>query len=161
MQNFEIVEIELIYEEETKELILEGLKERFDIWEPDPEFILNPDLKDMNKYYKQDGYKFLVGLFNGEVVCAGGLQEINEQCAELGRVTVKTEYRKNGLGKRMVEELEKEAIRMGYKKLMLYTGEDWYSAISLYETLNYFQNEYIKKDYGNLLKMTKNLTSDK
>lgn len=80
-------------------------------------------------------------LKEGKAVACGGIQELDECTAELKRVYVKPEYRKNGLGRKIVETLELQALWQGYTRAALETGREMPEAVSLYTRLGYKEVE--------------------
>jgi ribosomal protein S18 acetylase RimI-like enzyme len=73
------------------------------------------------------------------------------------RLYVRPSYRKNKLGKALVEQLLKDAIQLGYSKMKLDTLQKLQAAITLYkqysfvETTAYYENPltgvvYMEKD---------------
>jgi hypothetical protein len=65
----EIIEINAIYVNAAKQLVLQGLKERFGFLNPS----LNPNLHDILNHYGQKGCTFLIGLDNNNVVSTGAI----------------------------------------------------------------------------------------
>lgn len=53
--------------------------------------------------------------------------------AEMQLLAVKSEYRRHGLGRRLIEAAIEMATRLGYAKLILWTQISMYSAQHLYE----------------------------
>lgn len=82
----------------------------------------------------------------GEAVACGALRRLSAEQAEIKRMYVVPEYRRQALGRRVLEELESRAARFGYKSLRLETGERQPAAIALYRSFGYVQipcyNEY-------------------
>lgn len=70
-------------------------------------------------------------------VACGSFKEYEEGCAELKRIFVCEDFRREGLGKKVVNELEKKAIEKGYKRLILETGRVLLSAQKMYLRLGF------------------------
>lgn len=125
------ISIELITHnqvEEAKNLILEGLKERFVFLDDS----FNPDLKDIMGHYIDKGNVFLIGKLNEVIVCTGALSIESQTVGRIERMSVKKEYRGKGIARMMLSELENNAKEKDIKKLILETNNDWKSAKELY-----------------------------
>ncbi len=83
---------------------------------------------------------------DGEAVACGALRRLGPDQAEIKRMYVAPEYRRQALGRRILEELEVRAAAFGYQSLRLETGELQPAAIGLYRSFGYVQipcyNEY-------------------
>ncbi|KAF1331434.1 Gcn5-related n-acetyltransferase, partial [Globisporangium splendens] len=66
-----------------------------------------------------------------------GIQRRSETVAELRRVSVKTEYRRFGIGRMLMAHASQWARDHGYSKLILSTAATQYLAIKFYEKLGY------------------------
>jgi len=73
----------------------------------------------------------------GEAAASGALRRIDESTAELMRIYVRPEFRKQGLGSRIVSGLERESKRLGFSRVALVTGLDMPAALALYGSLGY------------------------
>jgi putative acetyltransferase len=73
----------------------------------------------------------------GRAVACGGVTRFDERRAELKRMYVLPEARGRGLGRRVLVELEAEARRLGYRALVLETGDRQREALGLYESSGY------------------------
>lgn len=76
------------------------------------------------------------------VGCASFKQYIREKnqnnhIAEIKRVFVREQYRGFGISKELMNNLEIQAIKQGYKKLILESGESLIAAMNLYKRLGY------------------------
>lgn len=70
------------------------------------------------------------------VGCAS-FKKIEEGVAEVKRVFVCPEFRKQKIAERLMAELEKEARHQGFQRLVLETNRPFNSAISLYQKLGF------------------------
>ena len=128
----------------ARDLILEGLKERFGWLNP----TLNPDLQDILRSYTHAGHLFLVGSLNnapGEVICTGALTHETTKRARIMRVSVKKDCRRKGFATTMVSALETHARETGMREIeeiLLETTDTWKSAIDFYLALGYRIYEY-------------------
>ena len=80
---------------------------------------------------------FLVVREDGSAIGCGGVCRFDEMRAELKRMYVLPEARGRGLGRRLLEELEAEARRLGYAGIVLETGDRQPEAVGLYESAGY------------------------
>ena len=74
---------------------------------------------------------------DGRAVACGGVARFDNRRGELKRMYVVPERRGRGLGRRLLEELEAEARRLGYRALVLETGDRQPEALGLYESSGY------------------------
>lgn len=125
--------VEMKDTEDAKNIILEGLKERFGFLDHS----YNPDLNDILKNYIDNGDTFLVGFMNQTVVCTGALTKETEDIGRIQRMSVKEEFRGKGFARQMLQFLESIAKENGFKKLLLETNKEWASAIELYKSTGY------------------------
>ena len=82
-------------------------------------------------FVEPDGV-FLVVRDGGRAVACGGICRFDETRAELKRMYVVPDARGRGLGRRVLVELEVEARRLGYRALVLETGDLQEAALGLY-----------------------------
>jgi GNAT superfamily N-acetyltransferase len=87
-------------------------------------------------FVEPDGV-FLVVRDGERAVACGGIVRFDETRAELKRMYVLPEARGHGLGRRVLDELEVEARRLGYRALVLETGDRQREALGLYESSGY------------------------
>ncbi len=80
---------------------------------------------------------FLVGYLNGQPVACGAVRQIEPQVGELKRVFVAAPARRLGVAKLMINRLEQESLRFGFKILRLETGRRQPEALNLYRRLGY------------------------
>ncbi|MEL7603504.1 MAG: GNAT family N-acetyltransferase [Bacillota bacterium] len=76
-----------------------------------------------------------------KAAASGGLRGHDAHAAELMRVYVHPDYRRQGLGALVVRELERGAKRLGFTRTVLVTGLDMPAALALYERLGYVRTE--------------------
>lgn len=131
--HFTIVELGHGHEKQAQQLVLKGLKEHFGYID----HTLNPDLYPISATYERKGNLFLCGFSLESLVCTGALLQEEEAVARITRMSVEQSFRRKGLGKLMLSELERRAGDMGYSRLVLETNLDWESAIALYKSSGY------------------------
>jgi N-acetylglutamate synthase-like GNAT family acetyltransferase len=116
------------------------------------------ELKNPLKKYGPPLGVLYVAKWNSEIAGCVALAPMHEKdCCEMKRLYVRPHFRKHKIGKVLVEQLMKDALMMGYKKMKLDTLEKLQPAIGLYkqygfiETTSYYHNPldgvvYMEKD---------------
>ncbi len=100
---------------------------------------------------------------SGIPVGCAAFKQYEDNIVEIKRVFVKPEHRGKGISKVLMESLEKEAAKKGYKTLILETGKRLETAINLYQNRGYT----VIENYGQYRGLTesvcmqKNLSEDK
>ncbi len=113
----------------AKALILDGLVEHWGFLDEG----LNPDLDDIATSYA-DGI-FLVAWQDDEIIGTGAFRPYSEKQVEIVRMSVKKDLRRRGIGRQILDELLRRAIKAGYEEAILETTESWQDVIDFY--LNY------------------------
>ncbi len=81
---------------------------------------------------------FLVGFDSSKrPVCCGGIKQLSEEACEIKRMYVVPDARGRGLGRALLEGLETEAKRLGYRIARLDTGPRQPSAERMYRLAGY------------------------
>jgi polar amino acid transport system permease protein len=80
---------------------------------------------------------FLIVVSGGETVAGGAFRRYDATTAELKRVWTHPRHRGEGLGRLVVAELEREALRRGYRRIYLTTGPRQPEAVRLYLASGY------------------------
>ncbi|TGD96175.1 GNAT family N-acetyltransferase [Methylobacterium nonmethylotrophicum] len=80
---------------------------------------------------------FLLLLRDGVAIAGGAFKRFDERTAELKRVWTDPSLRRQGLARRVVAELEAQAVRQGYARVYLTTGFRQPEAKGLYLSLGY------------------------
>ena len=80
---------------------------------------------------------FLVIYADGKPVAGGGLKRDDDGVAEIKRMYVAPAARRQGLGRRLLEELEAKARELGYARIRLDTGARQPHAQAMYERAGY------------------------
>jgi DNA-binding MarR family transcriptional regulator/GNAT superfamily N-acetyltransferase len=83
------------------------------------------------------GGAFVLIRSDGEPVGCGGLQRLDSSTAEIKRMWVHPQWRGLGLGRRLVECLERIADAGGYRRVVLDTNASLVEAIAMYEAMGY------------------------
>jgi len=95
------------------------------------------DLHNVRDCYIDNGGEFLVGVFNNNIVCIGGLRRKSDTSAEIKRMRVHPNYQKRGFGQTILTKLEERAVQLGYKELCLDTTTKQLPAQKLYKRNGY------------------------
>ena len=81
---------------------------------------------------------FVLLLRDGEAIAGGAfMRHADTETAEFKRVWASRAYRRQGLARRVLAELEAQASRQGYARVFLSTGPRQPEAIALYQTSGY------------------------
>ena len=80
---------------------------------------------------------FLLGSVAGVPVAMGGWRRLSSDEAEIKRMYVATEARRQRLGRRLLTQLEASAAAAGIARLVLNTGTEQPEAMALYEDAGY------------------------
>lgn len=117
--------------------------------------------KQYNKINKVDYINDVVIIYKGKIaVACGAFKEFDKDSVELKRMFVLKEYRKQGLAKLVINNLEELAKNKGYKFIVLETGKKQHEAINLYKGIGYTVIQNYGPYIGNLnsVCMKKNLS---
>lgn len=102
---------------------------------------------------------FLVGRSDdGTVIGCGGVQELDDDTAEVKRMWIHADWRGAGLGRRLLDALEQRCVDLGYTRVVLDTNATLTEAIAMYEsagyspTERYNDNPYAQRWFGKSLK---------
>jgi len=136
IDNITIVPFRLEHQAEAKALILAGLEEHWGTLD----LSMNPDLNDIGKTY--EAAHFLVALQNGKLIGTGALIPQSDKVAEVVRMSVNTQLRRLGIGKRILRELCLYAKSNGYKQIILETTETWHEVIEFYKRFGFQITHY-------------------
>jgi putative acetyltransferase len=80
---------------------------------------------------------FLIAYLDGVAVGCGAVRRLDDATAELKRMYVDPCVRGRGIGRALVEALEREARQLGITRVVLETGMRLAPAIKLYESMGY------------------------
>ncbi len=111
---------------EVKALILSGLAEHWGALDPH----LNPDLNDIAASY--ENATFLVAWQAGRIVGTGALVPRAPGTAEIVRMSVRPDVRRQGIGGLILERLIGRARSLGCTKVILETTATWHEVIAFY-----------------------------
>ena len=80
---------------------------------------------------------FLVAYLSNVAVGCGAVRRLDAATAEIKRMYVAPSVRGRGIGRALVEALEREARQLGVTRIVLETGTRLAPAIKLYEAMGY------------------------
>ncbi|MEP6894392.1 MAG: GNAT family N-acetyltransferase [Chloroflexota bacterium] len=102
------------------------------------------DMDNIQKNYFENGGIFLVMTDNDQIICTGAIRKLEDDICELKRLWLLTEYHRQGLGYRMLNELLSFAKEKNYKRIRLETDSlaqsravEFYKQIGFYEIPSY------------------------
>ena len=84
---------------------------------------------------------FLIAREAEKLCGCGALLDLGDGTAEIKRMFVRPDHRRLGLSRRLLEELEREALRRGFDRVRLETGERQPEAMGLYRSAGYEEIE--------------------
>lgn len=91
--------------------------------------------------------QFLVAVLDDEPAGCVGFHSLDEAQAEIKRLYVAPNHRGKGVARDLISELEREALALGFRELLLETGTGQPEAIALYQSLGYESIEPYGGDY--------------
>ena len=115
----------------VKTLILAGLVEHWGYLDP----AKNPDLDDIQTYYAQA--TFLVAWLGDHMVGTGALVPRSTEAAEIVRMSVAAEVRRQGIGRMILYHLGERARQLGFRRLILETTAAWQDVIKFYQRFGF------------------------
>lgn len=123
------------------------------------------DLRDVEAHYLDAGGVFLVAerqdvTGSGHtVVGTGALARMNDDVAEVTRMRVLPEYQAQGIGRRLLHELESRGRTRGFTEVVLDTAPHLEAAQALYESEGYEQVGYVETAWTDLIIYRKQLAT--
>jgi putative acetyltransferase len=126
----------------VRSLILEGLREHWGSVDP----TLNPDLDDLAVTYATG--RVLVASDGAGVVGTGSVIRRDDATAEIVRMSVASEYRRAGLGRRLVADLVATASSWGMSRVVLETSAHWKDAVEFYVRCGFTQTHFESGTFG-------------
>jgi GNAT superfamily N-acetyltransferase len=130
------------FDDAVRALILRGLAEHWGSVDPS----LNQDLVDMAASYA--GGRILVALDGDRVVGTGTVIRRDAESAEIVRMSIAPEYRRTGLGRRLVEDLVAMARDWGSSRVVLETSAHWTEVVRFYERCGFTMTHFEDGDFG-------------
>ncbi|MBK8900632.1 MAG: GNAT family N-acetyltransferase [Anaerolineaceae bacterium] len=121
------------HQDEVKKLILAGLADHWGTLD----LSLNPDLNDIAHSYA--GETFLLAFQGDKIVGCGALvtEDMGAGYGRIVRMSVNKTNRRQGIGQRILWELEETAVKRQFRKLVLETTETWQEVVAFYQANGY------------------------
>lgn len=88
-------------------------------------------------FHSERGGAFVLLRYGGLTVAGGAIRRYDDETAEVKRMWTSHLHRRQGLGRRVLEELETAALDLGYRRLYLTTGPRQPEAAALYLTAGF------------------------
>ncbi|MET9294979.1 GNAT family N-acetyltransferase [Streptomyces sp. NPDC003077] len=95
------------------------------------------DLADVAAHYPPDRGDFVVGSVGGFLVAMGALRPAADGAGEIKRMRVHPRWQGRGFGRLVLAHLERRAVELGYRRLVLDTTEGQHAALALYRRHGY------------------------
>ena len=134
-----IEEFSTKYQDEAQQIIEEGLKERWGK-KYDPSF--NADLSDISTNFAFT----IIATLNSTPIGTGSYSIENKDTIRIERMSIRREYRKRGVGSKILECLLSNARERGYKIAVVETTSTWESAVLFYQNHSFVFREIIDGD---------------
>jgi len=150
LQELTILPFQPEFQAEIKALILAGLAEHWGTLDPNK----NPDLDDIAATYAQA--TFLIARHEGRIVATGALVPKSEGTAEIVRMSVAAEMRRQGVGRRLLQALCECARARGYQRVILETTATWRGVIAFYQQFGFEITHEQEGDLYFVLALTEN-----
>ena len=107
-------------------------------------FHMSTDMKDIElQFWTTPPNAYLLAKVNDTVVGMVSFQHINEQTAELNRLSVDIQYRRLGIAKMLTENLIQLVRKQGYRKVVATTTSNQVGAHRFYENLGFANTRII------------------
>ena len=91
-----------------------------------------------NQYNGLDGIKCaVVAYIDGTPVGCGAFKQYNKSTVEVKRMYSAPDRRGQGIGRKILQELEDWAAKLGYERVVLETGKRQTEAVRFYPSLGY------------------------
>ena len=97
----------------------------------------NDDLDSIESTYIKSQGDFIIGLEHDHLIAMGALKRIDSERCELKRIRVHPNFQGKGLGRNILEELEKRARSLGYRYIELDTLSHLTNTIRFFEMNGY------------------------
>lgn len=126
----------------ARDLILAGLGEHWGT----VDHSLNPDLDDIAASYA-DG-TFLVAWEGQRLVGTGALVPRSNGAAEVVRMSVAADRRREGIGTLILRRLCEETRRLGFQRVILETTASWQEVVAFYQRFGFRITHYEDSPFG-------------
>ena len=122
----------------AKELILEYIK-----WlNTDLSFQnIDDELNNFPQKYKSPNGEFIIAKENNNVIGCVAIKRLENKICEMKRLFVKDEYKRKGIGKKLVEKIIEESKMKNYEKMRLDTLNTMKAALDIYYENGFYEIE--------------------
>lgn len=100
---------------------------------------------------------FVVARLDGHAIGCGAMRPLDDTTVEVKRMYTHASYRRKGVGRAILAEIERLAIRFGYSSIKLQTGPEQPDAAALYEKVGYYRIPIFSGDWELVLAFQKDL----
>jgi GNAT superfamily N-acetyltransferase len=128
--------------DDVRTLILSGLGEHWGSVDD----ALNPDLVDLASTYSSG--RTLVACEGRRVVGTGTVIPRDGVTAEIVRMSVAPEFRRAGVGRRLVADLIDTARQWGMERVILETSADWTDVVEFYQRCGFSLTHFEQGAFG-------------
>lgn len=104
------------------------------------------DLDSIFKTYFSGGCFWVAESSPGQIIGTAAIRRVSSDEAELKRLRVRKDYRRKGIGTRLLDLCISFCVREGYAKLVLDTASVFQEAISLYQSKGFIPDGTRKVD---------------
>ena len=111
-----------------------GMEEKFARY---IQLALDEEIECIQDYYGRPGFGFWVVEIDGQVAGMVGLEDVGKGAAEVRRMYVAEEFRRQGIGSKLLKFVEGQARDLGYERMVLSTSALQPQAKALYEVAGY------------------------
>ena len=128
-------EIKELFTEYTQ-MLIDGdsrFKEYLDIQNYDDE------VDHLEKKYGPPGGRLYLAYVDSQAAGCIGMRKLDEENCEMKRLYVKPEFRRNGLGKILVDRIISDAKKEGYRHILLDTLPFLESALKMYKAYGFYE----------------------
>jgi GNAT superfamily N-acetyltransferase len=140
LHDITIVPFQLEDQAKVKTLILAGLAEHWGTLDPSK----NVDLNDISSTY--GNATFLVAWHQARIIGTGALVPKEDDTAEVVRMSVASDMRRQGIGSLILQQLCRHARMAGYRQIILETTETWHEVIEFYRWFGFRITHYRNGD---------------
>jgi GNAT superfamily N-acetyltransferase len=105
---------------------------------PEDDYYADADMASAEATYApENGGTMLVGIHDGQIVAMGGIRRMSDTTCELLRMRVHPDCQGRHFGTAILNALENKAALLGYRRIVLITGEHQHPAVDLYSRQGY------------------------
>jgi ribosomal protein S18 acetylase RimI-like enzyme len=111
---------------------------------------IDEELDNFPEKYKEPEGTFIIAKDNDNVVGCVAIKKLDNKICEMKRLFVKDEYKKNGIGEKLVEKIIEESKIKKYERMRLDTLNTMDAALNLYRKNGFYEIEpyYNNPHYG-------------